>query len=555
MRPNNLLSLSRPHARLVALLVAGALVSPMLYGCDSTQASSDTDAASQTSAEATATSDNAASDTSTDSADATSTDASSDATDSSADSDSTSDADSSTDEEETIVFDYSDGVDENGHWSGITALDYVTLPADYASIQAPASSVVPTDDAVQEKIDSILSDHSTTEEVTDEEVADGDTINIDYVGKIDGVEFDGGSTNGNGTTVTIGTTQYIDDFLEQLIGHKPGETFDIEVTFPDDYGVDDLNGKDATFTVTINYIQKTVTPELTDDWVAENLKDTYGWSTVEEMREGVKENLQYSNLATYVQDYVLNNSTVTEVPQSIVDYQGQQYLYQYQTYATTYGTTLSALLQMYTGASTAEEFLTNNADALESAARSYLIFQAIIEDADITETDEELETYVKSATGSDDVATVEATYGKGYLMMRALLQKTGDYLIDHTTIVEDEDTDATSETSTETSDATSSKTDDASEKSDESATDAKSADDESASETSKTSSTSTSSSSSDAKASSSTSTTSTKTSDTASDKSASSKTSDSTASAKTSSSASTSSSSKASETSTSTSSK
>ncbi len=553
MRPNNLLSLSRPHARLVALLVAGALVSPMLYGCDSTQASSDTDNASQASAEATATSEDTAADTS---ADSTSTDASTDSADSSADSDSTSDADSSTDEEETIVFDYSDGVDENGHWSGITALDYVTLPADYASIQAPASSVVPTDDAVQEKIDSILSDHSTTEEVTDEEVADGDTINIDYVGKIDGVEFDGGSTNGNGTTVTIGTTQYIDDFLEQLIGHKPGETFDIEVTFPDDYGVDDLNGKDATFTVTINYIQKTVTPELTDDWVAENLKDTYGWSTVEEMREGVKENLQYSNLATYVQDYVLNNSTVTEVPQSIVDFQGQQYLYQYQTYATTYGTTLSALLQMYTGASTAEEFLTNNADALESAARSYLIFQAIIEDADITETDEELETYVKSATGSDDVATVEATYGKGYLMMRALLQKTGDYLIDHTTIVEDEDTDTTSETSTETSDATSSKADDRSEKSDESATDAKTADDESASETSKTSSTSTSASSSDAKATSSESTSaSTKASGAESDESASSKTSDSTASAKTASSASTSTSSKTSETSTSTSSK
>ncbi len=544
MRSNNLLSLSRPHARLVALLVAGALVSPMLYGCDSTQASSDTDNTSQASAEATATSEDTAADSS---ADATNTDASTDSADSSVDSDSTSDTDSSTDEEETIVFDYSDGVDENGHWSGVTALDYVTLPADYASIQAPASSVVPTDDAVQEKIDSILSDHSTTEEVTDEEVADGDTINIDYVGKIDGVEFDGGSTNGNGTTVTIGTTQYIDDFLEQLIGHKPGETFDIEVTFPDDYGVDDLNGKDATFTVTINYIQKTVTPELTDDWVAENLNDTYGWSTVEEMREGVKEDLQYSNLATYVQDYVLNNSTVTEVPQSIVDYQGQQYLYQYQTYATTYGTTLSALLQMYTGASTAEEFLTNNAEALESAARSYLIFQAIIEDAGITETDEELETYVKSATGSDDVATVEATYGKGYLMMRALLQKTGDYLIDHTTIVEDEDTDTTSEASeesSEASDATSSKTDDASEKSGESA-----------SETSKASSASTSSSSSDAKASSSASTTSTKTSDSANDESASSKTSDSTASAKTSSSASTSSSSKASETSTSTSSK
>lgn len=426
MRFPNLLSLSRTHARLAALLVAGVLVTPMLYGCDAQGTTSADD--SQGSAEASASSDESSSDA-----------------DDSADSSTGSDADSSDSEEETIEFDYSEGIDEDGHWSGVTALDYVTLPADYASIQAPASSVVPSDDDVQTQMDSIMSNYSTTEQVTDEEVADGDTINIDYVGKIDGVEFDGGSTDGNGTTVTIGTTQYIDDFLEQLIGHKPGETFDIEVTFPDDYGVDDLNGKDATFTVTINYIQKTTTPELTDDWVAENLKDTYGWSTVEEMRAGVKEDLQYSNLATYVQDYVLNNSTVTEVPQAIIDYQGQQYLYQYQTYAQTYGTTLSALLQMYTGASTTEEFLTNNADALESAARSYLIFQAIMEDAGITETDEEYEAYVESATSSD-VETVEATYGKNYLMLRALLQKTGDYLIDHTTVVEDEDADASDET-------------------------------------------------------------------------------------------------------------
>ena len=440
MRFPNLLSLSRTHARLAALLVAGVLVTPMLYGCDAQGTTSADD--SQGSAEASA----------------SSAESSSDADDS-ADSSTGSDADSTDSEEETIEFDYSEGIDEDGHWSGVRALDYVTLPADYASIQAPASSVVPSDDDVQTQMDSIMSNYSTTEQVTDQEVADGDTINIDYVGKIDGVEFDGGSTDGNGTTVTIGTTQYIDDFLEQLIGHKPGETFDIEVTFPDDYGVDDLNGKDATFTVTINYIQKTTTPEPTDDWVAENLKDTYGWSTVEEMRAGVKEDLQYSNLATYVQDYVLNNSTVTEVPQAIIDYQGQQYLYQYQTYATTYGTTLSALLQMYTGASTTEEFLTSNADALESAARSYLIFQAIMEDAGITETDEEYEAYVESATSSD-VETVEATYGKNYLMLRALLQKTGDYLIDHTTVVEDEDADETSTTSEKAS-ATSEKDADA----------------------------------------------------------------------------------------------
>ena len=103
-----------------------------------------------------------------------------------------------------------------------------------------------------------MSSHTYTNEVTDRAVKDGDTLNIDYVGTVDGVAFEGGSTDGKGTQVTIGVTSYIDDFLEQLIGHRPGETFDIEVTFPDPYENNpDLAGKDAVFTVTVNHIVET----------------------------------------------------------------------------------------------------------------------------------------------------------------------------------------------------------------------------------------------------------------------------------------------------------
>ena len=85
-------------------------------------------------------------------------------------------------------------------------------------------------------------------------VADGDTVNIDYVGTVDGVEFDGGSTNGTGTDLVIGSGSYIDDFEDQLIGAHPGDEVQVEVTFPDDYGSQDLAGKDAVFAVTINGI-------------------------------------------------------------------------------------------------------------------------------------------------------------------------------------------------------------------------------------------------------------------------------------------------------------
>ncbi|MCR1842949.1 FKBP-type peptidyl-prolyl cis-trans isomerase [Murimonas intestini] len=91
---------------------------------------------------------------------------------------------------------------------------------------------------------------------TDESLAvkNGDTVSIDYIGSVDGVEFDGGSTKGNGTDLVIGSNTYIDDFEEQLIGHHPGETVDVNVTFPENYGKDNLNGKDALFKVTINGI-------------------------------------------------------------------------------------------------------------------------------------------------------------------------------------------------------------------------------------------------------------------------------------------------------------
>lgn len=85
-------------------------------------------------------------------------------------------------------------------------------------------------------------------------VEDGDTVNIDYVGTVDGVEFEGGNTDGNGTDLVIGSGDYIDDFEDQLIGSHPGDTVEVQVTFPDDYGNEELNGKDAVFTVTVNGI-------------------------------------------------------------------------------------------------------------------------------------------------------------------------------------------------------------------------------------------------------------------------------------------------------------
>ena len=100
--------------------------------------------------------------------------------------------------------------------------------------------------------DSDSAGYSTDASLT---VEDGDTVNIDYVGSVDGVEFEGGSTQGQGTDLVIGSGSYIDDFEEQLIGAHPGDEVDVYATFPDPYNNNpDLSGKEALFEVTINGI-------------------------------------------------------------------------------------------------------------------------------------------------------------------------------------------------------------------------------------------------------------------------------------------------------------
>ncbi len=115
-------------------------------------------------------------------------------------------------------------------------------------LNPPAEDVTPNDAGVNTEA---TVDYNTDTSLV---VADGDTVNIDYVGSIDGVEFEGGSTNGAGTSLTIGSGSYIDDFEQQLIGHNVGEEVEVNVTFPENYGNEELNGKDALFKVVINGI-------------------------------------------------------------------------------------------------------------------------------------------------------------------------------------------------------------------------------------------------------------------------------------------------------------
>ncbi|GHU50449.1 hypothetical protein FACS1894127_5650 [Clostridia bacterium] len=331
---------------------------------------------------------------------------------------------------ETGAFSRSEGIDANGFWEGITALDYVEL-FDYNAFVIPKDVDVISDDQVQSEVDAILESYSSSEQITDRAVADGDTVNIDYVGSVDGVEFEGGTTNGAGTEITIGVTSYIDNFLEQLIGHKPGETFDINVTFPEDYGVDNLNGKAAVFVTTVNHIVNKVKSDLTDAFVAENLSSNYGWNTVAEMKDGIKSTLQRSALQSYVSNYLANDVVVKSVPEKLMEYQNNAMIDYYQSSASSYGVELEEFLNTYVGVSSLEQLVESNTEGNTQAAKQSLVIQAIAEDSKMTVKDEDLKKFFVEQTGSEDYAQYETDFGLPYLKQAVLSDSVMHLLMDH----------------------------------------------------------------------------------------------------------------------------
>ena len=130
-----------------------------------------------------------------------------------------------------------------------------------------------------------------------------DTVNISYVGKVDGEEFDGGSTFDKTTQkdkpvdLTIGSGQFIDGFEDGLIGAEPGQKLDIEVTFPEDYGAEgtsqaELNGKKAIFTGTIHSVKRNYYPEYNDENIAKYFAEKGGYKTVKEFEDAVSEDIK-----------------------------------------------------------------------------------------------------------------------------------------------------------------------------------------------------------------------------------------------------------------------
>jgi len=238
---------------------------------------------------------------------------------------------------------YMDYFVPGGYFKDVTALDYVELP-DYKNATVDRKRI----DSALEEVTAFLKPQNR---VTDRAAVFGDTLNIDYVGEVPGEDIPGLTTNGAGTEVIIGKTVYVDDFIEQLIGHKPGETFDVNVTFPSNYFAD-LANKQAIFKTTINYIIEYEDVELTDELVAQNFSAQLGINTVSELEEYIEREILIADLRekttvksipdeilNYVKDYNLNQSRET----------AESYGIEYEDYLTAYGYVFVCLHQIIRG--------------------------------------------------------------------------------------------------------------------------------------------------------------------------------------------------------------
>lgn len=333
------------------------------------------------------------------------------------------------------VFSYSEIFDGDGYFDNIKA-SKIIKPFDFASLVIPVEVHSISDEDVENELEYIKSYFNISSFVYNRSVQMNDRVNIDYVGSIDGVEFEGGSTGGAGTEVTIGVTSYIDDFLEQLIGSNPGDIVTVEVAFPEDYGVESLNGKDAIFITTINYILEP--SDLTDEDVLAYLYDTSGWTTVEEALVGIRDSLQKSAIGQYIQEriseYVAESLDYKKVPTKVTQYYERSMLAYFEEEAKTYEMTLEEFLPNVVGIANVGELIEYYAESNQNNAGFSLAIQAIAEQNQIKLTEEELPASLEKLTGSADYDMYIEYYGLPYLKQSIIYQQVINYMLDRVTL-------------------------------------------------------------------------------------------------------------------------
>lgn len=263
----------------------------------------------------------------------------------------------------------------------------------------------------------------------------GDLTIIDYVGKLDGKEFQGGSADDY--SLTLGSKTFIDGFEDGVVGHKAGEKFDLPLTFPKDYGNKDLAGKEVIFTVTIDSVIRT--PELTDAIVKEIVKKEM---TVKEYKAQIKKDLEQkmedtakSQRQSAVIEALGKVTTVSEYPQDKLIRVTKDLVFAESYSAMMNNLTIDTAVQTSYG-KTVEE-------AVKAQVATELAVEYVAKKEGLEVTEEEKNAQISkmaAAYGETNltqfVSDFEMVYGQGYIERMMLQEKVGAFLVEHCKEVE-----------------------------------------------------------------------------------------------------------------------
>lgn len=286
---------------------------------------------------------------------------------------------------------------------------YVTL-GEYMGIPVELAAAV-VDEAQEDELMRALYMDSVSAEsggITDREVALGDTVNIDYVGTKDDVAFEGGTASG--ALLEIGSGQFIEGFEEGLIGVMPGETVELNLSFPEGYRNAEMAGQAVVFTVTVNFI---LPVEYSDDVIAGlGISDI---TTVADMQQFVHDYLETDAQNTYqlalenaVVDGLMNNCVFQEIPEAVIEKYRNNVRTGLEANCAAQGIDMETFC-LYSYGMDAESFLTQYA---ETAAKQSLAFQAVANAENLNITDEELQENLEQYAAQGGYDTVEDFLGE-----------------------------------------------------------------------------------------------------------------------------------------------
>lgn len=277
----------------------------------------------------------------------------------------------------------------------------------YKGIEIEKINVEVTEDEVNEGIFQLQRDHVKEIDVTDRAVMNGDIVNIDYMGKKDGIAFDGGTAKGQ--PLEIGSHTFIDGFEEQIIGHNIGDEFDINVTFPEQYHAAELAGVPVVFSIKLNGIKRTELYPVDDSFA----HDVFGFNTLAELQAAIREQIMAAKKGEAQReqediavDKVIENAEM-DIPQEMIDAEVENMLKDFERNLQSQGLSLE-LYYNYAGTD-AESFRQSVVPQAEKAIQTRLVLDEIakVENIEVSEADMEME-YAKYAMAYQaDVALIK----------------------------------------------------------------------------------------------------------------------------------------------------